>query len=170
MSDRTFTFRDKQLPVEGPTLQPGDAAPEVALSTGFMNTVDLLGSTAGKIRVISVVPSIDTSVCDTQTRRMNVEATALGEQVVVVTVSVDMPMAQKRWCGATGVDRVVMLSDYMNLDFGKAYGTSVPALCAEQRAMFVVDAENVVRHVDYVQVIGSQPDYDAALAVVKSLL
>ena len=84
MSDRTFTFRDKQLPVEGPTLQPGDAAPEVALSTGFMNTVDLLGSTAGKIRVISVVPSIDTSVCDTQTRRMNVEATALGEQVVVL--------------------------------------------------------------------------------------
>jgi thiol peroxidase len=108
MSDRTFTFRDKQLPVEGPTLQPGDAAPEVALSTGFMNTVDLLGSTAGKIRVISVVPSIDTSVCDTQTRRMNVEATALGEQVVVVTVSVDMPMAQKRWCGAAGVDRVVI--------------------------------------------------------------
>jgi thiol peroxidase len=116
------------------------------------------------------VPSIDTSVCDAQTRRMNQEAANLGEQVVVITVSVDLPMAQKRWCGAAGVERVLMLSDYLNLDFGKAYGTAVPDLGAEQRAIFVIDANDVIRYVEYVPGIGQHPNYDAALAAVRALL
>ncbi|MCB0054777.1 MAG: redoxin family protein, partial [Caldilinea sp.] len=93
-----------------------------------------------------------------------------GDQVIVVTVSVDMPMAQKRWCGAAGVERVIMLSDYMGLAFGQAYGTAVPDLGAEQRAIFVIDANDVVRYVEYVPGIGQHPDYDAALAAVRALL
>jgi len=130
----------------------------------------MLESTAGKIRLISVVPSIDTSVCDLQTRRMNEEASKLGENVVVITVSVDLPQAQKRWCGAAGVERVVMLSDYMHLDFGKAYGTAIPDVGVDQRSVFVVDATDTVRYVEYVPVFGQHPDYDAALAAVRSLL
>ncbi len=170
MSERTVSFRDKQLKIDGTDLKPGDKAPEVTLYTGFLAGVPMLQSTAGKIRLISVVPSIDTSVCDLQTRRMNEEASKLGENVVVITVSVDLPMAQKRWCGAAGVERVVMLSDYMHLDFGNAYGTAIPDVGVDQRSVFVVDAADTIRYVEYVPVFGQHPDYDAALAAVRSLL
>ena len=168
MSHRVFEFRDQQLAVEGPTLQPGDRAPEVTLQTGFDAPWPLLANTQGKVRLISVVPSIDTGVCDAQTRRVNLEAASLGERVSVLTVSVDMPQAQKRWCGVAGVERVQMLSDYMEMAFGKAYGTCVPALRIEQRALFVVDASGIVRYAEYVPVIGQHPNYDAALAAVKA--
>ena len=170
MSERTVAFRDTQLTVLGNALKPGDKAPEVELATGFLAKSKLLADTAGKVRLVSVVPSIDTSVCDAQTRRMNQEAANLGEQVVVVTVSVDLPMAQKRWCGAAGVERVLMLSDYLNMDFGKAYGTAVPDLGAEQRSIFVIDADDTVRYVEYVPGIGQHPNYDAALDAVRALL
>lgn len=170
MSKRTVAFRDTQLTVVGDALKPGDKAPEVELATGFLAKSKLLADTAGKIRLVSVVPSIDTSVCDAQTRRMNQEAVSLGEQVIVVTVSVDLPMAQKRWCGAAGVERVLMLSDYLNMDFGKAYGTAVPDLGAEQRSIFVIDADDTVRYVEYVPGIGQHPNYDAALDAVRALL
>jgi len=170
MSTRTVAFRDQQIPVVGPGVKPGDAAQDVVLSTGFVETFRLLGDTQGKVRLISVVPSIDTSVCDMQTRRMNEEATNLGERVVVLTVSADLPMAQKRWCGAAGVDRVVMLSDRMGLPFGHAYGTAAPQLGIDQRAIVVVDDQDVVRYVEYVPSIGQHPDYDAALAAVRSLI
>ncbi|MEJ5247435.1 MAG: thiol peroxidase [Caldilinea sp.] len=170
MSERTVAFRDKALSVIGPELKPGDRAPEVELSTGFLAKSKLLADTAGKIRLVSVVPSIDTSVCDAQTRRMNEEAARLGEDVVVITVSADLPMAQKRWCGAAGVDRVVMLSDYMGLEFGKTYGVAVPELGVDQRAIFVIDANDVIRYVEYVPAIGQHPNYEAALEAVRSLL
>jgi len=170
MTDRTVAFRDKQLAVEGTALRPGDKAPEVALHTGFLATSPLLAATAGKVRLISVVPSIDTSVCDLQTRRMNEEASKLGDGVVVITVSADLPQAQKRWCGAAGVERLLMLSDYHSLAFGAAYGTAVPDLAVDQRAIFVVDAGDTIRYVEYVPGIGQHPDYDAALAAVRQLL
>ncbi len=170
MSERTVTFRDKALTVIGPELKPGDRAPEVELSTGFLAKSKLLADTAGKIRLVSVVPSIDTSVCDAQTRRMNEEAARLGEDVVVITVSADLPMAQKRWCGAAGVDRVVMLSDYMGLEFGKTYGVAVPELGVDQRAIFVIDANDVIHYVEYVPAIGQHPNYETALEAVRSLL
>lgn len=170
MTKNTMEFRNQQLEVTGNHLQTGDKAPEVVMANGLGSTSKLLADTVGKVRVISVIPSIDTGVCDAQTRRMNQEASALGENVVVVTVSVDLPMAQKRWCGAAGVDRVVMLSDYMDMAFGNAYGTHVKDLRIEQRAMFVVDAKDFVRHAEYVPVIGNHPNYDAALDVVRSLV
>ena len=170
MSNRTVAFRDKQLDVAGAALQAGDKAPEVTLHTGFLTTAPLLETTAGKVRLISVVPSIDTSVCDAQTRRMNEEASNLGDGVVIVTVSADLPMAQKRWCGAAGVERVLMLSDYHSLAFGQAYGTAVPDLGVDQRAIFVVTPDDTVRYVEYVPGIGQHPDYAAALAAVRELL
>jgi thiol peroxidase len=170
MSNRTVAFRDKQLNVAGNALQVGEQAPEVTLHTGFLNTAPLLATTAGKVRLISVVPSIDTSVCDAQTRRMNEEASNLGDGVVVVTVSADLPQAQKRWCGAAGVERVLMLSDYHSLAFGEAYGTAVPDLAANQRAIFVVDPNDAVRYVEYVPGIGQHPNYEAALAAVRQVL
>lgn len=170
MINPTFTFRNQQLEVIGNRLTVGDAAPEVTLQTGFDSPWQLLASTQGKVRIISVIPSIDTGVCDLQTRQMNQAAASLGEGVVVVTVSVDMPQAQKRWCGAAGVDRVQMASDYLDMAFANAWGTHVPMLRIEQRALFVVDAEGAVRYVEYVPVIGDHPDYEAALDVARSLL
>ena len=170
MSEKTMEFRGQPLAVEGPTLQPGSPAPEVTLHSGWAMPVKLLESTAGKVRLISVVPSIDTGVCDLQTRRMNEEATKLGDGVVVVTVSVDLPQAQKRWCGAAGVDRVVMLSDYFDLSFGKAYGTCVPALRINARALFIVDGQDVVQYAEYVPVIGQHPDYTAALEALQMVI
>lgn len=170
MSNPTFTFRSQQLEVAGNRLTVGDPAPEVTLQTGFDSPWRLLASTAGKVRVISVIPSIDTGVCDLQTRQMNQAAASLGEEVVVITVSVDMPQAQKRWCGSAGVDNVQMASDYLDMAFANAWGTHVPQLRIEQRALFVVDVEGVVRYVEYVPVIGDHPNYEAALEVVRSLL
>jgi thiol peroxidase len=163
-------FRNQQLPLEGPALKVGDSAPEVTVHTGWLMPYELLASTAGKVRLISVVPSIDTGVCDAQTRRINQDASALGDGVAVITVSADLPQAQKRWCGVAGVENVEMVSDYYDMAFGKAYGTYVPALRINSRALFVVDAQDVVRHVEYVPVIGQHPDYDAALQVLRGLL
>ena len=126
MSERQVTLKgDTAFALAGSPLSVGDKAPEVTLKDGFVSTFDLLGATAGKVRLVSVVPSIDTGICDAQTRRFNQEAAGFGDDVVVVTVSADLPMAQSRWCGAAGVDRVKMVSDHMGLDFGNAYGTAV---------------------------------------------
>jgi thiol peroxidase len=170
MNNLTFAFRDKQLEVLGVHRQVGDKAPDVVLSTGFLNTFRLLGDTTGKIRLISVIPSIDTGVCDAQTRRMNQEASNLGDNVTVLTVSVDLPAAQKRWCGAAGVERVVMLSDYLDMAFGDAYGVHVKDLRIDQRSLFIVDQNDIIRYAEYVPVIGNHPNYEAALAALKEIL
>lgn len=170
MTTHTFEFRNQFLQVIGNQLSPGDAAPEVVLQTGFLSPWPLLESTRGKVRLISVIPSIDTGMCDMQTRRMNQEAAGLGDGVAVVTVSVDMPAAQKRWCGAAGVERILMASDYLDMAFGRAYGTYVELLRIEQRSLFVVDANNTVQYAEYVPVIGMHPNYEAAMNVVQSFV
>ena len=134
-----------------------------------LSAVNLRGS-AGKVRLISVVPSIDTPVCDLQTRRFNQEASSLGDGVVILTVSMDLPFAQKRWCGAAGVDRVVMLSDHRDASFGMAYGTLIKELRLESRAIFVVDQSGTIRHVDYVKEITTHPNYDAAVLAAKNVV
>lgn len=152
----------------GPELKPGDAAPAFTLSKGK----DTLSSTqfAGKPLVISVIPSIDTGVCSKQTRRFNEAAAAMGDAINILTVSADLPFAQGRWCGAEGIDKVIMGSDYLDMSFGAAYGTYVKELRIDSRAVFVVDAEGVIRHAEYVPIAGHEPNYDAALDAVKALL
>jgi thiol peroxidase len=164
------TLKGKPLTVVGPVLQPGDKASEVTLSSkGFDGTARLLESTAGKIRLINVIPSIGTGICDAQTRRFNEEAATFGDGVVVVTVSAELPFHLAEWCAAKGVDRVVTMSDHLDMAFGDAYGTHIKELRIEQRSIFVVDGDDVVRYVEYVPEIAQHPNYDAALAVVKSL-
>lgn len=174
MGERTVAMAGKDWGVVGPALAPGDSAPDVTLSdnSGPMTSgkFRLLGDTTGKARLISVIPSIQTGICDAQTRRMNEVAAQMGEHVAVLTVSADLPMAQAAWCGAAGVDQVRMLSDHMDMAFGNAYGTHVRDLRIEQRALFVVDAQDIVRYVEYVPAIGQHPDYDGALAALQELV
>jgi thiol peroxidase len=155
--------------VVGAELQVGDKAPDFVLTTNNWQKVGL-GNYAGKIKLISVVPSLDTSVCDAQTRRFNQEAAGLDEGVVVLTVSADLPYAQSRWCGSAGVDRVVTLSDHKDMNFGTAYGTYIEGLRVDQRSVFVVDAEDNIVHAEYVAQFGDQPDYKAAVEAVKKAL
>jgi thiol peroxidase len=120
------------------------------------------------VRILSVVPSLDTPVCDAQTRRFNEEAARLP-RLTIYAISMDLPFAQKRWCAAFGIDQVKMLSDHRDASFGTAYGTLIQELRLESRAIFVVDQNNVIRHAQYVKEVTDFPDYDAALAVAREL-
>ena len=160
------TFLGNPLTLVGPELKVGDQAPDFTLTSNDLKPVRL-ADTAGKVRLISVVPSLDTPVCDQQTRRFNEEAAGLGDDVVVLTVSADLPFAQKRWCGAAGVEQVQTLSDHQEASFGASYGTLVKELRLESRAIFVVDAGGCIRYVEYVKEIASHPDYESALAAAK---
>ena len=164
------TLKGAPLTALGPVLAVGDEAPEVTLSSkGFDGRVDLLTSTAGKVRLINVIPSIGTGICDAQTRRFNQEAAGLGDHVAIVTVSADLPFHLAEWCAAKGVDQVATLSDHYDMAFGDAYGTHIKVLRVEQRAVFVVDADGMVRYVEYVPEIAQHPAYDAAIEAVKAL-
>ena len=165
---KAVTLGGSPLTVYGEELQVGDKAPEFTLTANDMSRVSL-ADTAGHIRLISVVPSLDTGICDAQTRRFNEEAANFGDKVLVLTVSADLPFAQKRWCGSAGVDRVQTLSDHFDMNFGNAYGTHVKESRIEQRAVFIVDEEDKVRYVEYVPEIGQHPNYDAALTAVKEI-
>lgn len=161
------TFKGNPLTVHGEQVAVGSKAPDFSLVANDMSAVSLNDS-AGKVRLISVVPSLDTGICDAQTRRFNEEAADLGDDVIILTVSADLPFAQSRWCGAAGIDRVVTLSDHKDMNFGAAYGTYIDELRIEQRAIFVVDKDDVVQYAEYVPEIAQHPDYDAALTAVKS--
>jgi thioredoxin-dependent peroxiredoxin len=145
----------------------GDKAPDFEAVDLGLQAVNLAG-TGSNVRVFSVVPSLDTPVCDAQTKRFNQEAAKL-DGVDIYTLSMDLPFAQKRWCGAAGVDKVKMLSDHRAGSFGSAYGTLIKELRIHSRAIFVVDKSNTIRHVEYVKEVAEHPDYDAALAAVKSI-
>jgi thiol peroxidase len=171
MAGRTgvVTFKGNPMTLLGPELKAGDRAPDVVLVDNGMAKVNL-ASYAGKIKVIVAVPSIDTPVCDMETRRFNQEAANLPENAVVLTVSVDLPFAQKRWCGAAGIDRVVTLSDYRDHEFGNAYGVLIDELRLLSRSIFVIDAEDTIRYIHHVPEVTQEPDYAAVIAAVKELL
>ncbi|MEM7344854.1 MAG: thiol peroxidase [Chloroflexota bacterium] len=171
MSERPgdVTFKGNPLTVIGDKLNVGDKAPNFDLLANDLTSVTL-GDSSGKTRLISVVPSLDTGICDAQTRRFNEEISELGDNVIGYTISTDLPFAQSRWCGAAGVERVQTLSDHQNVAFGKAYGTYVKELRLEQRAVFIVDADDTVRYSEYVPEIAQHPDYDAALAALKEVV
>ena len=128
-----------------------------------------LADTADKVRIFSVVPSLDTPVCDAQTRRFNEEASRLTG-VQIYTISMDLPFAQSRWCAAAGVDKVTMLSDHRDTAFGTSYGTLIKELRLNARALFVLDENGVIRYVQYVKEVGEHPDYDAALKAVREIV
>ncbi|MCB0224345.1 MAG: thiol peroxidase [Anaerolineae bacterium] len=163
-----LTHKGKPVTVIGDKLNVGDKAPNFSLTDNDWSTVTLDDS-AGKIRLISVVPSLDTGLCDAQTRHFNEAIAAMGDNVVGYTVSADLPYAQKRWCGNAGVENVITLSDHKDMSFGNAYGTHYKERRLERRAVFVIDEAGVVQYVEYLPEISQPPDYDAALAVLKKL-
>ena len=162
------TFKNGPVTLVGNEVKVGDKAPGFTVLANDLSPVTLKDS-EGKIRLFSVVPSLDTGVCDAQTRRFNEEAANLGDNVVIYTVSVDLPFAQKRWCGAAGIDAVQTVSDHRDLSFGEAYGVYIKELRLLARAVFVVDAAGKVTYVEYVPEATDHPNYEAAIAAVKAL-
>src|SRR5467141_3474815 len=160
------TMKGNPLTLIGPQLEVGDPAPDFSVVDGTLSTVNL-EKTGNHVRIISVVPSLDTPVCDLQTKRFNEEAAKLPG-VDILTVSMDLPFAQKRWCGAFGVDRIKMLSDHRDGSFGSNYGTLIKDLRIESRAIFVLDPNNTIRHVEYVKEVAEHPNYDTALSAARS--
>lgn len=164
-----FTFKQTPITLLGPELKAGDKAPDAVLSKSFADDVKL-SDFAGKVRLISVTPSLDTGVCDIQARRFNQEAAALGDAVVVINVSVDLPPAQARWCGAAGADNITVLSDYKLNDFGLKFGVLIKEFRVDMRAVFVIDKDDTIRYVEIVPELTQEPDYDRAIEAVKALL
>lgn len=159
------TFKGNPVTLVGNEVKVGDTAPDFTVLANDLSPVTLADS-KGSVRIISVVPSLDTGVCDQQTRRFNEEAASL-EGVRVLTISVDLPFAQKRWCGAAGVDRVQTLSDHRDLSFGTAYGVVIKELRLLARAVFVVDKNDKVVYVEYVPEVTQHPNYEAAIEAAK---
>src|SRR5471030_2996639 len=162
------TMKGNPLTLIGPELKPGDQAPDFSLVDTGLKPVTLR-DTGTHVRIISVVPSLDTPVCDAQTKRFNEEAAKLPG-VDILTVSMDLPFAQKRWCGTFGVDHVKMLSDHRSGSFGENYGTLIKELRIESRAIFVVDRHNKIRYVEYVKEVGDHPNYEGAMAAAEQAL
>ena len=159
-------FRGRPVTLLGPELSPGDTAPDFTLTANDFSPVTLAG-TGRSVRILSVVPSLDTDVCDAQTRRFCAEADSL-DGVSVVTVSADLPFAQRRWCGGAGLASVLTLSDHRDLAFGRAYGVAVAELRVLARAVFVLDAADRLVHVEYVPDSGSHPRYEEALDAARA--
>ncbi|TFG58981.1 MAG: thiol peroxidase [Spirochaetales bacterium] len=158
----------KQVTLLGPRLTTGTKAPDFTLLDNSLNPKSLKDF-AGKKLLISVALSLDTSVCDAQARRFNEAASAFGSDVAVLTVTMDLPYTQKRWCGAAGVERVITLSDHRDASFGKAYGILMEELRLLNRSIFIVDTAGIIRYIEILQENGNQPDYDKALSALKSL-
>jgi len=165
----TVMFKDKPVTLLGNEVKVGQAAPDFKIQKSSDMSDYTLASAAGKTRIIASVPSLDTPVCDLETKRFNEEASKLPN-VEIVCVSMDLPFAQKRWCGATNIDKVITGSDHRDASFGKNYGVLIsggPLDRVLARAVFVVGPDNKLKHVEYVSSIGDHPNYDTALAAAK---
>ena len=164
-----ITFKGNPVTLGGPELKAGQGAPDfTAIDTGLQPV--RLGDARGKVIILSAVPSLDTPVCDTETRRFNEEAGKLGAGVEVWTISMDLPFAQKRWCGAAGVTNVKTLSDFRDHAFAQNYGVLIkdgPLTGLTARAVFVVGKDGKVKHAEYVKEITTEPNYDAALTAAR---
>lgn len=163
------TLKGGPINLAGKALKAGDAAPEFLLQSNGLEDVGL-ASTAGKTRIIATVPSLDTPTCDMETRKFNEKAAALANTAILV-VSMDMPFAQKRWCGAAGIDKLQTLSAHRCTKFGEDYGVLIAGGKLDRclaRAIFVVDPSGKLKHVEYVSEIANEPNYDAALAAAKA--
>ncbi len=170
MAERTGLVNMKGLPLTlvGPEIKVGEKAPDAELTGNDMAPVRL-SQYKGKVVILAAVPSLDTPICDIETRRFNNEVTHLSPDIVVLTVSMDLPFAQKRWCGANGVERVVSLSDHRSGSFGETYGVLIKELRLLARAVWVLDRDQVVRYAELLPELGQEPNYSAALEVAHAL-
>lgn len=163
------TFKNNPVTLLGKEVSVGDTAPDFTVLANDLSPVTLTDS-KGKIRLISVIPSIDTGVCSKQTRTFNEKVSSLGDSVQLLTISVDLPFAQARWCAAEGLDNVQILSDHRDLSFGEAYGVIIKELRLLTRSVFIVDKDDKVTYVEYVSEGTDHPDYEKAIEAVKQLI
>ncbi len=163
------TFKGSPMTLLGEELAVGKPAPNFTLVANDLSP-KTLADYGGKVVVLATVPSLDTSVCDTMTRHFNEAATKLSDNIVVLTVSVDLPFAQKRWCGAAGVERVETLSDYADHSFGTTWGLRIKELGLLARSVSVIDADGQLAYHELVKEVAAEPNYDAALAAAGALV
>ena len=163
-------FAGKDATVIGEDLRPGQPAPEFTAQALDWSFFRGLADTKGKVRIIAAIPSLETSVCDRETRRFNQEAAALGPDVAILVLSTDLPWTQKRWCGAAGVDQVKVLSDHMTAEFGERYGCLIKEGRVLRRAAFVVGRDDRIAYAAYMPVLGEEPNYEEILAAVRAAL
>jgi len=168
MDSRTVTMKGNPLSLAGNEVKVGDSAPDFEVLANDLSPVRL-SAYRGKVCVISSVPSLDTPICDIQTRKFNEQAEALGDGVVVLTISMDLPFAQQRWCGAAGIRNVQTLSDHRGAEFGRAFGVLIEELRLLARAVFVVDAEGIIRYKQIVDEITNEPDYEPVIEAAKGV-
>lgn len=160
----------QEVAIIGEDVRQGDPAPEFTVHTVDWRDFHGLADTSGKVRIIAALPSLHTSVCDRETRRFNQEAAGLGSDVVILTVSMDLPYAIKDWCAATGVDQVITLSDHYTAEFGERYGVLIKERRILRRGIFIVDRENVIRYAAYMSALGNEPEYVEVLAAARTAL
>jgi thiol peroxidase len=163
-------FAGAEQTVLGNDLKIGQKAPEFTVQKTDWSLFKALKETKGKVRIIASIPSLDTPVCDRETRRFNEEAAKLSKDIVVLVVSMDLPVAQKRWCGATGVDQVLTASDVVKADFGKKYATLMKEVRILRRAVFIVNKKGIVTYLDYMFSNGDEPKYDEVLEAARKAL
>ncbi len=161
------TFKGNPLTLAGPELKAGQTAPDFKLLANDLSEVSL-ANFKGKTVLISVVPSLDTPVCDMQTKRFNEEASKLPADVAVLTVSADLPFAQSRWCGAAHADKIKCLSDHREVSFAQAYGVLIKELRLLARSIFIVGPDQKIQYTEYVKEVTQHPDYDKALSALKA--
>ena len=164
-----ITVEGNPLTLVGDEVDVGQQAPDSQVLTNDLSPVEL-SSFRGKVCIICSVPSLDTPVCDTETRKFNEEAAKLGDDVAVLAISMDLPFAQKRWCGAAGIENVQTLSDHRDAAFGRAYGVLIRELRLLARAVFVVDKDGIIRYIEIVNELTNEPNYEAALNAAKEVL
>lgn len=170
MQERTgvTAMQGNPLTLIGPELKIGDKAPDFSVVANDMNPVKL-SDFDSKVIVISAIPSLDTPVCDLETQRFNHEASKLGNDIKILTISMDLPFAQKRWCGANNVEQVITLSDHKEASFGEAFGVLIKELRLLARAVFVLDEKRIIRDIIILDDVVKEPDYDKVIEAVKQL-
>jgi len=164
----SVTMKGNPVTLLGKEIQVGDAAPDFSLVANDLSEFKL-STLKGKKIILSVVPSLDTGICDLQTKRFNQEASKLGDSVKILTISMDLPFAQKRWCGATHSDKIVTLSDHRSGAFGEAYGVLIKGLRLLTRSIFIIDEKGKIRYKQIVPEITTEPNYDDALNALKKI-
>jgi thiol peroxidase len=165
-----FKFRGKDTTIVGTDLKAGQTAPEFIVQDQDFAEFKGLEKTQGKVRILLALPSLDTDVCDRETRRFNKEAASLSKDIAILAISNDLPYTQKRWCGATGVDQVKILSDHLSSDFGKKFGVLIKEVGVLRRAVFVIDRQGKITYAAYMPALGDEPTYDEVLTAAQAAL
>jgi thiol peroxidase len=163
-----ITFAGNPMPLSGNAVKTGDKAPDFTAVGNDLKPVKF-SDFDGKVKILSVFPSLDTGVCAIQNKRFNKEASE-NKNITILSISVDLPFAQKRFCGAEGIDTAITISDHKDLDFGSKYGFVMEPLRLLARGVIVVDADNIIKHVEYVSEVTTEPNYEEALKIAKSLV